>query len=161
MVVIGKIYSMDAPQIIFPRPIDPGVAQRHNVYQWHNALITATLYNKESEVNKLLHEAGNDATELVSTVRSSYGRGTILDVTYIENKPGIRAKLMPYMNDDSLMTLFVQTKEYYRTHSGFNKNSGWRCFPAEGLLREFHMKDSKKFPLTENEHQLLEDRINN
>ena len=141
------------------RPVKPEVAQRHNVVTWHEELHKATIYNEPHRVQELLHQAGNDATELVSTQWSTYG--SIVELTYIEEKPEIREMIMPYVDEDCLISCFKRRKQMLHETWIFNasqekKYKMHQTLPsAENIVRDFYNMDSRKFPLNDYECQQL------
>ncbi len=171
-------YGMDTPQVDrdraivaksmyqnwdrYRRPVNPEVAQRHKVSVFHNNLHNAAIFNKKDEVLSLVKAAGRDATELVSTEWSAYG--TILEATFIENKPEIRALLRPYMDDDMLKRCFERNKRYlvevlWATQSyklGLMSN-----LPVVSVVRYLNLEDPFTFSLTPDEAEELNKCVKN
>jgi hypothetical protein len=144
------------------RRVKSNVAQRHNVPVFHEKFHNAAIYNHTEEVQKMLQSAGADAMELVSTMYTGYGAGTVLDLTFIENKPEIRNILWPYLDNNVRKQCFESNKWYclnqlWATESykmGLMSN-----LPVVRIIRYLHRKDPVEFSLEPHELEQLNNDI--
>lgn len=144
------------------RQVKPEVAQRHNVRAFHKQLHQAVIFKRQDEVQQLLQSAGTDATELVSSLNTKYGFGTVLDLTFIENKSEIRKILWHYLDNDARKKCFEWNKNYchhelWATESykmGLMSN-----LPVVRILRYLNRKNPVEFPLESHELEQLNSDI--
>jgi len=172
MIVGCNIYGMDTPQadkgnaVVAKsmyqnwerhcRPVDPEVAQRHNVSAFHKNLHRAVLFNKGDKVLSLVKIAGRDATELVSTQWSEHG--TILEATFIYSRPEMRVLLRPYMDDDMLKRCFERNKRYLVDEmwaSQSYKQGLMSNLAVVSVVRYLNLEDPFAFSLTPDEGEEL------
>ena len=133
---------------LFP-PIKIEVEERHNVKKWHADFAFAVVMDQRNQISNMLVDAGEDARELVCTIRGAYG--SILRATYVENKPKIRDLLKVYMDEPYFKQCFEEEKlrlsDMWQPSPYINR----MCPAAEQLVRDFYTQDPIKYPLSAEE----------
>lgn len=181
LTAVVHIGGMDAPPASCIRALDPSIFKRYNVAEWHAKLLIMVVYNKKDQLLHLLHSAGDDAKQLVSSYVSD--RGTILDVAYLESTQEIKETILSYMDDESLIDCFnkIKSELYGMWHNvsqlelqkrfsdeliirGKTSSIDLLNLPplslslnpvAEGIMRDLYKKNSVRFPLTSYEREKL------